>query len=177
MRTVYLKKLIEEASAYNLSSLTAYIQRNFKRMNCQVYTYNGYAFTISGFLDYYRASMGILSDTAAMEAILCNKEMPIFTRVHNSAPTFYKASSSVTSSMLADECVIEGTVINSVLFRGVRVGRGAVVKNSILLKGTEVKDNARLNYIVSDKNVVIGEGVSLSGNANIPFYIQKGRRV
>ena len=79
--------------------------------------------------------------------------------------------------MLADECVIEGTVINSVLFRGVHVGRGAVVKDSVLFHGTTVGKNAELNCIVTDKDVYVTEGVKLSGNENMPFYVQKGRKV
>ena len=79
--------------------------------------------------------------------------------------------------MLADECVIEGTVINSVLFRGVKVEKGAVVKNSVLFKGTHVGKNASVNCIVTDKDVYISDGVNLSGNENMPFYIQKSRKI
>ena len=97
--------------------------------------------------------------------------------MHNSYPTIYGEKSSAESSLIADECVIEGEVYNSVLFRGVHVMKGAVVKNSILFQGTYVGKNASLNCIVTDKNVQISESVKLSGNENIPFYVQKGRRV
>jgi len=79
--------------------------------------------------------------------------------------------------MLADECVIEGTVLNSVLFRGVYVGKGAVVRDSVLFHGTYVGKNAELNCIVTDKDVHITDGVKLSGNDNMPFYVQKKRKV
>ena len=79
--------------------------------------------------------------------------------------------------MIADDCVIEGTVINSVISRGVKVERGAVVKNCVLFKNTRVEKNASLNCIVTDKDVTISEGVNLSGNDNMPFYIQKGRKI
>ena len=79
--------------------------------------------------------------------------------------------------MIADDCVIEGTVINSILFRGVRVEKGALVKNSVLFRGTRVERNASLNCIVTDKDVQITEGVTLSGNDNMPFYIQKARKI
>jgi glucose-1-phosphate adenylyltransferase len=79
--------------------------------------------------------------------------------------------------MIADECVIEGEVINSVLFRGVHVGRGAVVKNSVLFHGTKIEKHAELNCIVTDKDVLITEGVKLSGNDNMPFYVQKNRKI
>ena len=79
--------------------------------------------------------------------------------------------------MIADECVIEGTVINSVLFRGVRVSKGAVVKDSVLFSGTYVGKNAQLNCIVTDKDVHVSDNGQLSGNENMPFYVQKGRKV
>ena len=105
------------------------------------------------------------------------KDAPIFTRVHNSAPVVYKSTATVKNSLIADECIIEGTVINSVLFRGVKVAKGAVVKNSVLFRGTYVESGAELNCIVTDKDVHVTEGVKLSGNKNMPFYIQKGRKI
>lgn len=177
MKTVYLRRLIEEAEAYNLNSLTKLMLKNYKFSNYRTYQYFGYVATVSSFLDYYRHSMRLAKDESARKSLLLKKESPIFTRVHNSAPTLYKASARVESSMIADDCVIEGSVINSVLFRGVRVERGAVVKNSVVFSGTRISENASLNCIVTDKDVVITEGVVLSGNENMPFYIQKSRKI
>ncbi len=177
MTTTYLKSLIEECEAYNLNSLTAILLKNCKRANYRTYNYSGFVAPVSSFLDYYKHSMKLLSDPDAMESLLWRKEAPIFTRVHNSAPTTYKDDAKVECSMLADECNIEGTVINSVLFRGVTVAKGAVVKNSVLFHGTYVGKNASLNCIVTDKDVHVSDGVTLSGNENMPFYVQKGRKI
>ena len=177
MKTVYLRRIIEEAEAYNLSSLTQYMLNNCKTSNYRVYKYSGYFAPVSSFLDYYKHSMELVKNEKARESLLWKKEAPIFTRVHNSAPTTYSSTAKVENSMLADECVIEGTVINSVLSRGVKVERGAVVKNSVLFMGTRVGKNATLNCIVTDKDVQISDGVNLSGNENMPFYIQKGRKI
>ena len=81
------------------------------------------------------------------------------------------------NSLIADGCVIEGTVENSILFRGVKVGRGSAVKNSILFQDTFIGENASVGYTVSDKNVVIRDGVTLSGHSTLPLYIEKGRMV
>ena len=177
MKTTYLRRIIEEADAYNLNSFTQFLLKNCKSANYRVYKHTGYVASVSSFLDYYKCSMDLTRNEKARESLLWKKESPVFTRVHNSAPTKYYASARVENSMLADECVIEGTVINSVLFRGVRVERGAVVKNCVLFRGTTVGKNATLNSIVTDKNVQISEGVNLSGNDNMPFYIQKGRKI
>ena len=177
MSTLFLRRLIEEAVAYDLNSFTAYLLKNCKTQSYKAYRYDGYVATVSSFLDYYRCSMEIVKNTSARETLFDKREAPIFTRVHNSAPTMYKTDARVENSMLADECVIEGTVINSVLFRGVKVERGAVVKNSILFRGTHVSRGATLNCIVADKDVYISENVNLSGNENMPFYIQKNRKI
>ena len=177
MKTVYLRRMIEEAEGYNFNSFTRLILKNYKSSNYRIYKYTGYAAAVSSFLDYYRCSMELVTDDKARESLLWKKEAPIFTRVHNSAPTKFLSGAKVESSMIADDCVIEGTVINSILSRGVKVERGAVVKNCVLFKNTRVEKNASLNCIVTDKNVTITEGVTLSGNSNMPFYIQKERKI
>ena len=177
MRSTMLRKIIEQANAYGLNSLTELFFDSYKRQNYRSYCYSGYVATVSSFLDYYKNSIHLTKDASAREQLLGQRDASIFTRVHNSAPTIYRKGADVTDSMIADDCVIEGTVINSVLSRGVVVRRGAVVKDSILFQGTYVGENASLNCVVTDKSVHISDNVVLSGNENIPFYIQKGRRV
>jgi glucose-1-phosphate adenylyltransferase len=78
---------------------------------------------------------------------------------------------------VADGCVIEGTVENSILFRGVHVGKGTVVRNSILLQDSYVGSNVNLNCVITDKNVVIKDDRNLSGHETMPFFIEKGTMV
>lgn len=177
MKTEYLRKLIDEAEAYNLDSLTMLLLKNCKSSNYRTYKYNGFAASVSSFLDYYKYSMELASNEKARESLLGKKEAPIFTRVHNSAPTKHTSTAKVENSIIADECVIEGTVINSVIFRDVKIEKGAVVKNCVLFHGSHVGKNANLNCIVADKDVYVTDGVNLSGNDNLPFYIQKGRKI
>ncbi len=177
MKTVHLRTIIEEADAYSLNSLTKMFLKNFKHSNYRVYCFNGYVASVSSFLDYYKHSMTLAKSEEARNSLLWKKEFPIFTRVHNSAPTVHTDTAVVENSIIADECVIEGTVINSVIFRGVHVGKGAVIRDSVLFHGTYIENNAELNCIVTDKDVHVTAGVKLSGNENMPFYIQKGRKV
>ena len=177
MKTSRLRMLIEEANAHSVNSLTSILLSNAKRDNYRTYCYQGYVASVSSFLDYYSSSIELAKNDSARASLLGQKESPIYTRVHNSAPTSHTESATVKGSMIADECVIEGTVINSVLFRGVYVGRGAVVTDSVLFHGTYVDKNANLNCIVTDKDVHITEGVRLSGSKNMPFYVQKNRKV
>ena len=177
MSTVHLRKLIEEAEGHGLTSLTNMMLKNFKNNNYRTYNFTGFVASVSSFLDYYKYSIELAKNNEARTGLLFKRESPVFTRVHNSAPVVYKASAKVENSMIADDCIIEGTVINSVLFRGVHVKKGAVVKNCVLFAKTYVGENANLNCIVTDKEVHISDNVNLSGNENMPFYVQKGRRV
>lgn len=177
MKTAYLRSLIDEAEAYGFNSFTEMLLKKHKHSNYRTYCYSGYAASVSSFLDYYKYSLKLATDAEARESLLDKKERPIFTRVHNSAPVVYTSTARVENSLIADDCVIEGTVINSVISRGVHIGKGAVVKNSILFQQTDVEKNAELNCIVTDKRVKITEGVKLSGNENMPFFVQKGRWV
>ena len=177
MRTEYLRLLIEEAEAYNFASLTSFILKNCKSSNYRTYKYTGYGASIYSFNDYYAHSMELVKSDKARDSIFGKKEFPIFTRVHNSAPTAHKSTAVVENSMIADECTIEGTVINSVIFRDVTIEKGAVVKNSVLFHGAHVAKGASLNCIVADKDVFVTEGVTLSGNENMPFYIPKKAKI
>ena len=81
------------------------------------------------------------------------------------------------NSLVADGCMIEGQVENSILFRGVRIGRGSVVRNCILLQDTFVGSDVQLGCVITDKNVVIKDGRTLSGHESMPFFIGKGLMV
>ena len=177
MTTVYLRKIIDNAVSYNIKSLTSIIMQSYNKENFYTYCYSGYVATVSSFLDYYKHSMELATDESARNILLNNKKAPIYTRIHNSSPVIYRSGAKVESSIIADECVIEGEVINSIVFRNVHIQRGAVIKDSILFSGTYVSKNAKLNCIVTDKDVFISEGINLSGNKNMPFYISKKRRV
>ncbi|MBQ8108479.1 MAG: glucose-1-phosphate adenylyltransferase subunit GlgD, partial [Ruminococcus sp.] len=79
--------------------------------------------------------------------------------------------------LVADGCIIEGEVENCVLFRGVKIGKGAKVKNCILGQGTVVGDNAQMNYIITDKDVNVADKHVLTSSAEYPMYVAKGAGV
>ena len=169
---------VNDAIAHGYSSFNFdIIARHVKNWKMKVYRYSGFSAKITSFSNYFATSMSLLSDNEIRKNLFEVQNRPIFTKVRNSAPTKYVHGSSVSNSLIADGCIIEGTVDNSILFRGVKVGHGAVVKNSILFQDTIVSDNAFLNCVVTDKNAVIRDGRILSGHETLPFYIDKGRMI
>lgn len=178
MSTAYLKQIVLDAGAHNLTSLTKdIIQKNLGRMNFRVYRYDGYFACVSSLADYYYHSMELVRDMSARDSLFGVKNRPVYTKVRNSVPAYYSPTSSVKNSLVADGCVIEGTVENSVIFRGVKIGRNATVRNSILMQDTIISDGAFLNCVITDKNAVIRDGRMLSGADIQPYYVSKGKMI
>ncbi len=92
-------------------------------------------------------------------------------------PARYGLESSIQNSLVADGCNIEGEVENCILFKGVTVGKNAVVKNSILMQDTVVGENAKLDCVITDKNVVVKQHVELKGARNYPICLGKNSTV
>lgn len=173
-----LVSLIRDAVAHGFKSINRDIfSKNIGVMDMRVYRYEDYAAQITSFGEYFSTSMGLVSHPEYMDSLFRVDDRPIYTKVRNSAPTEYSAGSCASNSLIADGCIIDGTVDNCILFRGVKIGKGTTVKNSILFQDTVVGENAYLNCVVADKNVVIRDGRVLSGHESMPFYIDKSRMI
>ena len=125
-------------------------------------------------LVYFDENMRLLQD-GSMDALF--GPAPIYTKIRDDNPTRYVAGSSVKNSLLADGCVIEGTVENCVLFRGCQVKKGAVVKNCVLMQDTVVETDCGVEYVVTDKNVHITAGKKLAGTDTFPVFVAKNHSV
>lgn len=149
------------------------IARNIGRVKISVYQYEEYYSLIGSLVSYFECNMKLL-DADARNGLYGIKDRPVLTKVRNSPPTKYTSDAKVSNSLIADGCIIEGKVENSILFRGVKVGKGTIVRNSILMQDTYVGEEAALNCVISDKNVIIKDGRVLSGHETMPFFIGKG---
>ncbi len=149
------------------------IRDNIEKSNVCTYNYDGYYARIFSLTSYYKESLRLL-DPATRRSLFDVDNRSIYTKIRNTAPTNYHPGSNIKNSLIADGCVIEGVVENSVLFRGVKVGRGTVVRNSVILQDTYIGDNASLDCVVTDKATVIRDRRSLKGDESLPFFIPKG---
>ena len=172
-----LQNIVSDSIAHRYTSFSNdIIVRQLKKKNIRAYIYEGFCASVNSLESYFNVSMKMLEDDVRAD-LFANRDRQIFTKVRNSAPTKYDSAAKVSNSMIADGCTIEGEVENSIIFRGVHVGKGSVVKNCILLQDTYVGDNVNLNCVVADKNVIIKEGRTLSGHETMPFFIDKGATV
>ncbi len=170
----YLQNILLDAAAHGYTKFYHdIIARNVGHAKIQVYRYDGYYALVGSLASYFECNMKLLK--ADVRADLFGvRNRPILTKVRNSPPTKYSSDAKVSNSLIADGCVIEGRVENSILFRGVKVGKGTIVRNCILMQNTYVGSDAALNCVISDKNVIIKDGRVLSGHETMPFFIGKG---
>ncbi len=178
MHRQYLQEIVLDAIAHNYDSLTKDILlKNIERKVYRTYRYDGYFACISSSQDYYASSMELINDNEVREQLFSVRNRPIYTKVRNSAPTYYSPDAKVKNSLIADGCQIFGEVENSIIFRGTKIGKGTVVKNCILFQDTFTGENVKLNCVIADKNVVIRDNKNLSGDETLPFYLSKGKMI
>ena len=182
MRTSTLRRVIAESISHNYTSFTRDIIARTLREHGEagriaLYHFDGYYAAVDSIEAYYRHSMDLITDDRVRRALFAVKKRPILTKVRNSPPTYYSPSSSVKNTLIADGCVIEGTVENCVLFRGCQVKKGAVVKNCVLMQDTVVETDCGVEYVVTDKNVHITAGKKLAGTDTFPVFVAKNHSV
>ncbi len=173
MKRDFLHSVILDSKAHGYVSFNSDIMaKNITRYKIMTHRYDGYFACVSSLAEYYSCSMELLKPEVR-NALFGIKDRPVLTKVRNSAPTRYGDTSSVKNSLIADGCVIEGTVENSIIFRGVKISRGTCVKNSIVMQDCEIGENVVLNCAVLDKNVVVRDCRVLSGHETKPFFAEK----
>ena len=174
---LFLLNAVIEASSHGYSHFYKdVVAKLTKKARIFQYPCDGIYIQITSLEGYFKSSMELLN-ADVRNGLLNVADRPIFTKLRNSAPTVYAEGSKVINSCIADGCVIEGVVENSIIFRGVKVGKGTVVKNSVLLQDTFTGKNVSLNCVITDKNVVVRDGRVLSGHESMPFFIHKGAMV
>lgn len=140
------------------------------KLNVQAYKFTGYLARISSMKSYFDENMKLLEDEN-LDALFGSNH--IYTKIRDDNPTRYMEGARADNIMAADGCIIEGEVENSILFRGVKVGRGAKVKNCVLMQDTVIEPGAELEYIISDKDVTITADKKLKGTDSFPVYVAK----
>lgn len=150
------------------------LQASIGTLNVRAYEYTGYAKRITNLKSYFDANHDLCS-RENLEALFGT--YPVYTKVRDDAPVRYAIGSTVKNSIAADGCFIEGKVEGSVLFRGVKVGKGAKIKNCVLMQDCVVENNAVLENVICDKAVVIRENQKLVGTDSHPVYVEKKAKV
>ncbi len=152
------------------------IMRHATEQKISAYEHKGYVARINSTEAYYKANRDCLNPDVWAELFM-NAERPIFTKVKDEVPVQYKETAEVKNSLIANGCIIQGRVENSIIFRGVKVGKGAVVKDCILMQRCDVADGARVENVICDKNVMITKNRWLKGVESFPYIVTKNARI
>ena len=173
IKRTLLMHLVDQAYSQGMTDVYGDILRaqiKTGMLDVRGYEFKGYYRRVETVQGYYRLNMDILGK-------YCRKALfsdyPVYTKERDEVPAVYGPTAKVKNSIVADGCVINGTVENCILFSGVKIGRGAVVKNSILFQDSYIEDNVELEYVILDKVVTIRTGGRLIGQTQYPIVIGK----
>ncbi len=176
LSTHLLKSIVDECSGHDRYSWRRDVLLAGKDvLNIRGYIWNGFAAQIRSVKEYYDRSMQLLDPTIRGE-LFC-PERPIIAKGADKSSAYVGPDGVCANSLVAEGCRIEGAVENSILFPGVVVEAGAVIRNCVLFKETIVRKNAQLSYIITDKNVEILADRTLMGHASYPLVISKGSTI
>lgn len=135
------------------------------------YEYKGFHAVINSLESFYKHNLALLNPSTYRQ--LFSGKQRIFTKVKDEPPAKYLSHANVTHSLVANGCVIDGTVENSIIFRGVHIEKGAVVKNSIIMQRCDIKENAHIENVILDKDITLSKDRMLVGAEELPFVVAK----
>jgi glucose-1-phosphate adenylyltransferase len=148
---------------------------NLGILDIRGYYYDGPAFRIDTIEGFFKTNMKFLD--SEIRSQLLDGSGPVYTKVKDEVPARYSKSSHVSNSLVTDGCFVEGSVENSLLFRGVQVAKGAVIKNSVIMQECQIQANAILENVILDKKCTIMRGRRLTGTKSYPMVVSKGSTI
>lgn len=172
MATAKLIEVVEECMAHNRCGFRRDVLQGMSdRLTMHGYVWDGYARRILTVQDYYAYSMELLRPEIRAE-LFC-PQRPIYAKENDAASSYIDPDGLCEDCLISDGCDIQGSVRRSILFRGVKVEKGAAVENSILFKDTVVHAGAQVRCVIADKNVSFGANVTLAGHPHYPLVVEK----
>jgi len=144
-------------------------------VSVNTFAFEGIAMFNESVEEYFRNSMSLVDKDVRQD--LFHGAHPIYTKVRDRVPTYYGEGCEIENCLIADGCMLEGEVEDSILFREVTVGKGAEVENCILFNDAVIGEGAELKYVILDKNVTVTPGAKLVGTKKNPIIVKRGETV
>lgn len=145
------------------------------KYNIYAYPVEGYFTVINSIDRYYKANMDLLNPRIRQSLFF--QPGLIYTKGKDEPSTKYASGSRVVNSLLANGCLVEGTVEHSILFRGVKIKKGASIKNSIIMQKSQINENAEVEYAILDKEVTVSKDRRIIGRESSPVVIGKRKKL
>jgi len=144
-------------------------------VSVNVYEFDGVAMFNESVEEYFYNSMSLIKKD--VRADIFGGNHPVYTKVRDRVPTYYGEGSEVENSLIADGCMLDGEVEDSILFREVTVAKGAEVEDCIIFNDAVIGEGAELKYVILDKNVTVTPGAKLIGTKKSPIIVKRGETV
>ena len=153
------------------------LQRKFNEgaLSLGAYLFEGVVLNNADVESYFENNMALFDKN--IRDGLFMPDSPIYTKVRDEIPAYYGEGSKVSNCIVADGCVIYGTLSDSIIFREVYAHRNSSVKSSIIMQGARIEEGAVLECVILDKNVTVTAGAVLKGTPRHPAVVKKGERV
>ena len=145
------------------------------QVSVNTYAFEGTAMFNESIEEYFANSMSLICKD--VRADIFGGAHPVYTKVRDRVPTYYGEDCEVEDSLIADGCMIDGEVEDSILFREVTVAKDAEVENCIIFNDAVIGEGAELKYAILDKNVTVTPGAKLIGTKNNPIIVKRGETV
>lgn len=172
IKTSFLIELIKSRDVTGYTCMSDVVSDlNHSYLICS-YEYDGFAEMIDSIQKYFHVSLDLLQPQIWKKLFL--QERPVYTKVKDEPPTRYLQDAFVRHSMIANGSQIRGNVENSIISRGVKIGKGTVIKNCIIMQKSQIGENCVLESVILDKDVKVESGTVLTGSSQSPFVIRKG---
>lgn len=170
----YLERLKNEKKLVSVGNIVKDAVQN-DHTSIKGYEYTGYLKAIEDIPSYFEANMDMLVEDKFNA--LFYRESPVLTKSKNSAPIYYGAESKVKDSLFANDSEVYGTVEHSLISRRNLLAQNSNIRNSIILQGCFIDEDADLNYVILDKRVHVEKGAKLEGTRENPLVVPKEARV
>ncbi len=151
-----------------------FVLRQYQNNNLtvNVYPFEGIALYNESTEEYYQGNLAAIDREISHDLFSANH--PIYTKVRDRVPTYYGENSCVENCIVADGCILDGTVRNSVLFRTVSVGAGCQIEDCVIMNDAVIGENCQLKCVILDKDVTVQPGARLIGTPENPVIIKRG---
>lgn len=169
-RQMLIDVVVSEINAGRVSLSHGIFAKGYNKYKIYGFKHEGFAAVMDSMESYYSANLALLKEE--VRSSVFSKENPVYTKTRDDMPAKYGISAKTKNVMIADGCIIEGTVKNSVLFRGVKIGKGAIIENCVLMEGTVVGRNSILKNVITDRFVKVTDNQQVDGKKDTP-YIEK----
>lgn len=174
MRKDLLVDLVNRGAAHGYHELVKdVIQRMARDAGLKVYgyEYKDLCRRMDSIQGYFQTNLDMLNPE--IRHSFFSEDRPVYTKVRDELPARYLEEAKVSNSVIGDGSIINGCIEHSVLFRGVRVEKGASVKNCVLMQDCVVEEGVQLENVILDKQVTIQQNTRLIGPAGYPIVISK----